>query len=73
MPLTPLEFEDECCRKCEHCFRARDMQKLGQKGHRLFFRADSREWCHEFNKPMGASSYLTHAYCQADQLRKSYG
>lgn len=66
MPLTDLEFEDECCRKCPHCYRARDMRKLGQLGHTLRWREDTREHVHDFAN----RTSLTHAYCQATLLRK---
>jgi len=67
MPLTDLEFEDECCRRCAHCYRARDMLKLGKSGHTLRFRGDTKEWVHDFVEDYRR----THAFCQADQLRKS--
>ena len=72
MPLTDLEFEDECCRQCPHCYQARDMMKLGEKGHTLRFRTDTREWVHELRKAENkVTERITQAYCQADLLRKA--
>ena len=74
--MTDLEFEDECCRRCPHCNRARDMMKLGESGHTLRYRDDTREWIHEWRKKLGDSSMpiaamqLTQTMCQANQLRK---
>ena len=66
MSLIDLEFEDECCRRCSHCYRARDMMKLGEKGHTLRFRDDTKEWVHDFI----IAKCFSHFFCKANQLRK---
>ena len=78
MPLTDLEFEDECCRKCPYCYRGRDQQKLGVKGHTLRYRDDSQEFVHDFRKDItvngGAKAEtFEHYYCLATVMRKDRG
>jgi hypothetical protein len=74
MPLTELEFEDACCRTCPHCNAARDMAKLGQKGHMLRWRPDTREFVHDFVLVKSDARFkgteLTHAYCRASLMRR---
>ena len=60
------ELEKLAVQVCGYCYRAANMRARGEKGHTLRYRADTKEWVHDFV----SGNTTTHVFCSATDWRK---